>query len=88
MPVNRCRAAPRPSLAYSESLSQGSTAAAGATVSPSLDSTGKVCFITNLSFQGPSLAEPTWASGKIQVNHVWTSDVRVMAGAGGRAGSA
>ncbi len=47
-------------------VTQGSAAAAGATVSPSLDSTGKECFATNLSFQGPSLAEPTWASGKFK----------------------
>jgi hypothetical protein len=42
MPVNRGRAEPWLSLADSESLSQGrSAAAAGATVSPSLDSTCK-----------------------------------------------
>ena len=45
---------------------EGSAAAAGVTVSPSLDSTGKECFATNLSFQGQSLAEPTWASGKFK----------------------
>jgi hypothetical protein len=47
-------------------VTQGSAAAAGETVSPSLDSTGKESFTTNLSFQGPSLAEPTWASGKFK----------------------
>ncbi len=31
---------------------------------PSLDDNGRECFATNLRFQDPSLAEPTWASGK------------------------
>jgi hypothetical protein len=66
MPVNSRWAAPWPSLADLESLSQGRAAAEGATVSPSLDSTGKKCFVTNLSFQGPSLAEPTWTSSKFK----------------------
>jgi hypothetical protein len=60
-------ALPLPSLADSalESLSL----AAEVTVSPSLDSTGnsgKERLATNLSFQGLSLAEPTWASGKFK----------------------
>ncbi len=63
-------------------VTQGSAAAAGATVSPSLDSTSKECFTTKLSFRGLSLAEPKW---DFQVD-VWTSDV--MAGAGGAAGPA
>ncbi len=49
-----------------QGVTQDSATAAGATVSPSLDSTGKECFTTNLSFQGLSLAEPTWASGKFK----------------------
>ncbi len=47
-------------------VTQGRATAAGATVSSSLDSTGKECFTTNLSFQGLSLAEPIWASGKFK----------------------
>ncbi len=42
------------------------SAAAGVTVSPSLDTTGKVSLATNLSFQCPSLAGPTRASGKFK----------------------
>ena len=48
-------------------VTQGSAAAAGATVSPSLVSTSKECFATKLSFQGPSLAEPKWVSGKFKL---------------------
>jgi hypothetical protein len=68
IPVNcgRARAVPRPSLA--DSARESLSLAAEATVSPSLDSdsTGKECLATNLSFQGLSLAEPTWASGKFK----------------------
>ncbi len=48
-------------------VTKGSAAAAGATVSPSLDSTGRECFATNLSFWGPSIAEPKWASWKFKL---------------------
>ncbi len=74
--MNRGRAAPLPSLADSESLWAAQQLLSGSTVSPSLDSTGKECFTTNLSFRGQSLAEQQWAF------NVLTSDVRVMAGAG------
>ena len=61
-------------------VTEGSAAAAGATVSPSLDSAGRECFATNLSlsFQGPSIAEQEWASGKF----------KLMPGAGCAAGLA
>ena len=65
IPVNCGRAVPRPSLA--DSARESLSLAAEATVSPSLDSTGKECLATNLSFQGLSLAEPKWVSGKFKL---------------------
>ncbi len=48
-------------------VTQGSAAAAGATVSPSLDSTSQECFATKLSFLGLSLSEPKWVSEKFKL---------------------
>jgi hypothetical protein len=61
---------------------EGSAAAAGATVSPSLVSTSKECLATKLSFQGAKMG-----FREIQVD-VRTNDSDVMAGAGGAAGPA
>ena len=55
IPVNCGRAVPRPSLA--DSARESLSLAAEATVSPSLDSTGKECLATNLSFQGLLLSQ-------------------------------
>ncbi len=85
IPVNCCLAAPQPSLL---GVTQGSTAAAGATVSPSLDPTGKKHLATNLSFQGPSqaLAEPTWASGIFKLIMSWPVMVTSWGSSGIRSG--
>jgi hypothetical protein len=58
IPVKCGRAAPQPSLANSESLRAAQQ---------QLGRQGKERLATNLSFQGQSLAKPTWASGKFKL---------------------
>ncbi len=74
------------SAAWRTLIHSGQRSRGWATVSPSLDSTTKECFSTNLSFQDPSLAEPTWVSGKFKSTQTMSGPAcDVMAGAGGAA---
>ena len=62
IPVNSGRATPQPSPADSESLSSRGWGDSQSQPEPSRE-----CFPTNVRFQGLSLAEPTWASGKFKL---------------------
>ncbi len=75
-------AVPRLSLADLESL----RAASPSDPSLPVDSTGKECLATNLSFQAPSLAEPTWASGKFKSESIMSRPVTLWGCSGIRSG--